>query len=117
MTSNPTVLELLPKGLPWPSGGYVEVALLNVQGVDVSRSIGGELSVGDEPGLGSWQAIGARLKSGAVIELIEHIHQPTKGFALRVDRGFGLGATLDETLAALGIGKESVLWRSPLIQQ
>jgi hypothetical protein len=113
MTSDAKVLELLPMGLRWPSGDYIVVALLNLHEADISRSIGGELTCGEEPGLGPWQGIGVKLGSGAVVELITHSHQPTSGFELRVDRGCSLAAVFDETLAALGIGQEPVVWRSP----
>jgi hypothetical protein len=115
MTSHSEFPDLVPLGSRWPSGKYCNVALLDIQGDDIERKLGCELASGSEPGLGTWRAIGLRLKSGALIELIEYLHQPTKGFELRADSSCSMGDVLGETLAALGRGPECVVWRSPLI--
>src|SRR6478752_1609196 len=101
-------IERLPPGMRWPSGNYREVALLDVRGAYLSNHFGGDLVAGDEPGLGAWRAIGGKLKSGAVIELIEYLAQPEKGFALRADSSCDLQSVLDETLAFLGMKSNSV---------
>lgn len=107
--------EVIPVGTRWPSGTYSSAALLDISGEDIARAFDCELNSDIEPGLGPWQAIGLRLKSGTFVELIEYVHRPAKGFELRVDSGCNVRAALDDTLALLGIDSEAVLWRSPLI--
>jgi hypothetical protein len=107
--------ELTPVGTRWPSGTYSSAALLDITGSEISSLLGCELNSGTESGLGQWHGIGIKLRSGAVIELIEHVHRPVKGFELRVDSNYILGRALDETLALLGVTSERIRWRSPLI--
>jgi len=100
----------------WPSGDYREVAVLDIKDQDLSRCFGPDIHSGDEPGLGPWRAVGGKLSSGAVIELIEYLARSGKGFELRVDSSFDMGDTLRETLAAMNLGPESVLWTSPFVR-
>lgn len=107
--SYPQILQLETL---WPSGNFTAAALLAIRAEDVARKVGRALHVGNEPGLGEWRAIGLKLGSGAHVELIEYLHQPVKGFVLRIDSGCEVKTVLDEILALLGLGPEAVLWRS-----
>ena len=64
---------------------------------------------GFEPGMGAWAAIGFRLSSGAVAELIRHTEAESGIFTLRVDRGADPVATLSEVLVLLGLVKADVV--------
>lgn len=60
--------------------------------------------------MGRWAAIGIRLRSGAVVELIRYTDVETGRFALRVDRSAEPAPALAEVLAQLGLVEEGVLW-------
>lgn len=102
-------------GAPWPSGDFVEIAMIDISFEEVSSLIAADLMEGVEPGMGAWKAIGLRFDAGEVIELIRYVHDPDHAFILRVDSGENLAATFEKTLDFLGRGKESITWVSPLI--
>lgn len=110
-------VEVVPAGGRWPSGRYSEVALLDIQLDDISGMLEAKLNCGTEQGLGPWVAIGLRLSSGLLIELIDHVNRPTRGVEMRVDSWSNLGDALDDALATFGLGQDAVLWRSPLISK
>lgn len=99
------------KGMKWPGGGYVEVAVLDVRSQYLEELLGSALVEGVEAGLGRWRAIGARLKSGAIIELISYDHEVPERYTLRVGIGENWAEVLREALVGLGLDENSVLWR------
>lgn len=111
MSGKSRSIRLTSQGSRWPGGDYSEVAMLSVRSDHIERCFGAPLSSGEEEGLGPWLAIGGRLESGVTVELIEFQHQPVKGFALHVDSACDPEAALEEVLALLGIGHESLKWR------
>lgn len=115
--TNSKMPEVVRAGTRWPSGTYSEVALLRIRLEDIAERFESDLESGVEPGLGPWQGIGLKLGSEAFVELIEYLHSSSDGVELRTDSACDLSTVLDETLATLGVGRESVLWQSPLISR
>lgn len=103
-------VEVQEIGARWPSGDFKEVALLDVSSDFLESATGKELQKGEEVGLGGWQAMGAKLGSGSVIELISYQGHKPPCFILRVDVGCNVFQVVEETLHALNIGKESLIW-------
>jgi hypothetical protein len=102
-------------GATWPSGDFVEAAMIDISCEEVSTLISGDLIEGIEPGMGPWKAIGLQLDAGEVIELIRYVHDPDHSFVLRIDAGENLAATFEKVLSLLGRSKESLIWVSPLV--
>lgn len=100
----------------WPSGDYIELAVLEIDAATLSQRLGAPLLQGDEPGLGPWEAIGAKLRSGELIELISYAHEPQSGFTLRADARNPSFRVIVESLVGLGLKDEALLWVSPLVQ-
>jgi hypothetical protein len=113
--SRSELATVVPVGTRWPSGTYASVAVLDASVDTISLVLGCIFTLGDEPGLGPWSAIGLRLESGMLVELIEYAKQPHKGIELRADSHCDLRQALDDTLVALSIGDGAVLWKTPLI--
>ena len=109
MTISASPFELVPPGTPWPGGDGRVTAMLDIEAAELSRRLGFELASGDEPGLGPWQGLGVRLRSGTCIEFIEHRFAPVRGFVLHVDSAADPAAAVDETLASLGLGRDALL--------
>lgn len=103
------------RGAPWPSGDFVEVAMIDISCEEVSSLVSADLIEGVEPGMGPWKAIGVRLDAGEVIELIRYVYDPDRAFVLRVDAGANLATAFEKVLNLLGRGKESLAWISPLV--
>lgn len=101
-------------GEKWPSGDFKEIAIIDISPEVLGQKAGMALCEGDEVGLGRWQSIGGKLRSGAVIELISYDASLPRGFILRVDVGSDMARALQDTLMALGVGAESVLWTASL---
>lgn len=104
----------VPCGMRWPSGDGRDAALLDIPAAALSRRLGSALDEGEEPGLGPWHGASLRLPSGVHVGLIEHRFAPKRGFVLQVDSAADLAAAVGETLAALGLQRDALLWLSPL---
>ncbi|MBX9402281.1 hypothetical protein K4L06_13280 [Lysobacter sp. BMK333-48F3] len=101
---------LMPAGTRWSSGDYVEIAVLSIEDSQLERALKAALLHGFEAGMGRWAAIGVRLQSGVLVELIRYADVETDRFALRVDRSAEPAPALAEVLAQLGLVEGSVLW-------
>jgi hypothetical protein len=107
--------ELVPEGTSWPSGNYRSIAMLPITPERVAAVVEAPLVSGIEPGLGPWEAIGLRLKSGASVELIYYSMAPEpKGVEVRVDQNANFHASLQQVIALFGLPLESLDWVSPL---
>lgn len=109
-------LVVVAPGVMWPSGDYVDLAVLKIEGATLSHRLGVPLLVGDQAGLGPWEAIGARLPSGDLIELISYAHEPLRGFTLRADAGNASSRVITEALTGLGLNDAALLWINPLVR-
>ena len=107
--------DISTAGISWPAGDYCNLAMIAIAGEAIAQRVGSGLLVGDELGLGRWQAIGLRLRSGALVELIEYFEQPVKGFVVRAERGCDGPSVLDELLAAFGFDERDVIWKNAVI--
>ncbi|WP_408951640.1 hypothetical protein [Lysobacter sp. Hz 25] len=110
--NKPRMTELFPS-TRWPSGDYIELAVLKLDELLLTTYFGGRLLEGDEAGLGPWRSIGAQLKSGSVIELISFLHQPAGQFTLRLDSASKREEVIDEVIDSLGLDRSAVLWVAP----
>jgi hypothetical protein len=115
MTDRNGAVERIPRGTRWPSGDGRDAALLDIDAAELSHRLGFALDSGEEDGLGPWHGTGLRLSSGIHVGLIEHRFAPKRGFLLQVDLGADPSTAVDETLAALGLSRDTLLWLSPLI--
>lgn len=113
---NTAHLIVVAPGLYWPSGDYIELAVLDIDSASLSQRLGVPLQQGEEPGLGPWEAIGAKLQSGDLIEFISYAQEPYPGFTLRADAGNRSFRVISESLAGLGLREGALLWVSPLVQ-
>ena len=105
--------EIVSSG-SWPASDYVSVALIPVTSETLSRVVGTRLAHGVEIGLGAWEAVGLRLESGALVELISYTAKPgPPAFELRVAGDADLLATLQQVLALLGVSSQSLPWVCP----
>jgi len=106
-------IEVLPFGTPWPRGGYAEAALLAISEVELEERISTSLVRGTEEGLGAWAAIGLRLPSGAVVELVNYPERPGESaFIVRTVATALQDSVLNELLSCLGLDQPSVIWRA-----
>lgn len=105
-------LTVLTPGMRWPSGSYVEVAILALNADDISVMVGAPLLEGNEPGLGSWKSIGFELSSGVIIELIVYEGGAVEGAVLRVDAKQNVKEAYDG-LVDLGISESIFIWKKP----
>lgn len=103
----------LPPSTRWPSGDYIELAILQLDESLLTTYFGGKLLEGDGVGLGPWRSIGAQLKSGSVIELISFLHQQAGQFTLRLDSASKREEVIDEVIDSLGLDRSAVLWVAP----
>ena len=107
--------EVVPSSTRWPPQDYVSVAMISIGAEMLSKVLGVPLVHGVESGLGPWEAVGLRLSSGTLVELVRYELKPEpKGFELRVGSGATLFATLNQVIALLGVSTTSLLWVSPL---
>lgn len=107
------MLKRTPQNVEWPSGSYVDVATISVAPAQVEAALGGNLVRGEEPGLGTWVAIGIVAPSGAVIELVQYAEAPVKGvFTVRIDAGANHHVALEELLVGLDLSRSHVAWLS-----
>ncbi|KQU71481.1 hypothetical protein ASE08_29070 [Rhizobacter sp. Root16D2] len=105
-------IKVLPVGAPWPGIGYVESALLAISEVDLQERISTKLARGTEDGLGSWAAVGLRLPSGGIVELVNYHERPGQNaFIVRTVATAAPELVLDELLSCLGLTQPSVIWR------
>ena len=116
MTASDLPLTVVTPGMKWPSGDYIDLAVLDIDGETLRHRLRSPLTRGEETGLGPWEAIGARLRSGDLVELITYIHEPSPGFTLRADAAGASWRLISETLAGLGLNQAAVLWVSPLVR-
>jgi len=107
----------MPNGTKWPVSDYVSAALIPIASETLSKVVGVPLTRGVESGLGSWEAVGLRLESGALVELIRYeIKEAPSGFEVRVAGDSDVSVTLHQVLALLNIAPESLVWVSPCIR-
>lgn len=106
-------VEISPFGIPWPSVGYSESALLAVSEMELERILSKSLVRGVEEGLGAWAAIGLRLPSGEIVELVNYRERPGEGaFIVRTVATSSAETVLKELLACLCLPQVSVAWRA-----
>lgn len=106
-------IEISPVGIPWPSSGYSEYALLAVSEAELERRLSTRLVHGVEEGLGAWAAIGLRLPSGAIVELVDYQERPgERAFVVRMVATASSEVVLNELLACLPLPEGSVIWRA-----
>lgn len=115
MRTHTTAFSVVPKGTPWPSGDYFDLALFTVTEAQIESLLGLELSHGEEQGLGPWAAIGIRLKSGEVIELIYYRYSPTQGLVVRADLGCEPSVVIADVVELLRIERNVISWISPRV--
>ena len=109
--------EIVPEGARWSGRDYVSAALIPIAPEKLAELVGVPLVRGVESGLGSWEAIGLRLKSGTLVELIRYLAKPgPPGFEVRVDNNANIAVALQEVIAALGVPSQSVAWVSPRVR-
>lgn len=106
-------ISILPAGTPWPSGAYIDLAVINIAEANVARTLGANLVPGDEPGMGGWRAIAVRLESGSVIEIISYDASPEPGFTIRADGTNKLSMVLKECMALFGLQDVDLRWVAP----
>lgn len=105
-------IKVLPIGIPWPSVGYVESALLAISEVELEERISTGLARGTEEGLGAWAAIGLQLPSGAIVELVNYRERPGESaFIVRTIPNALAGTSLNELVSCLGLTERSIIWR------
>lgn len=104
-------------GSQWPSGNFAEIAMIDVSCDDVIKLVSRDLFEGIEEGMGPWKAIGLRLDSGGVIELIRYEYDSDQAFTLRADANSNFSEVLEDTLDLLGKGIDSLQWVSPLVNE
>jgi hypothetical protein len=102
-------------GERWPSGNYVEVAVLSVDDQHVSDCFSTSLLSGEEEGMGPWRAIGIRLNSGELIELIKYDYDESGGFILRTDGNANKSECLEKVIELLEVDEKNLTWISPLL--
>lgn len=102
-------------GGAWPGGGYVEVAVIAVDDDVLASRFARPLWTGDEPGMGTWRALGVQLASGTVVELIAYDAGPVAGFIVRIDATAELRPALDEFIGGLPLRMEQILWLGPAV--
>ncbi|MEG0191802.1 MAG: hypothetical protein RR831_06710 [Stenotrophomonas sp.] len=112
MRSDDRGIAAMQPGDSWPGGGYIELAVMRVDDVFLTRRLGQSLLRGSEPGMGAWRSMGIRLPSGAVAELIAHDAEPDAGFTVRIDSQSDPRIALQEILHGLGLGAEQIIWSS-----
>lgn len=109
-------IEVVPRGTRWPETDYVSAALIPIAPRRLAELVGGPLVDGIEDGLGSWEAIGLRLESGVLVELIRYQSKPEpQGFVLRIAGDANISAALTEVIAVLGMSRDSLTWVSPRV--
>ena len=103
-----------PAGSRWPSGDFESLAILPISEELIHSVLGLELIRGVEDGLGAWAAVGFRLQSGVVVELIQHGSAPgPKGFELRADKGSDMEAVLLSILSLFNLERNALAWCAP----
>ena len=106
-------IEITPIGSPWPSCGYAESALLAVSEDQLEERLSAKLLHGVEEGLGAWTAIGLRLPSGEMVELVHHRGRPgERAFLVRTVATASPQAVLDELLVCLHLPQIAVIWQA-----
>lgn len=103
--------ELATPGEHWPSGDYVDFAVLDIDESDLGRVFSKNLQEGSEEGMGPWKAVGFKLRDGATVEIIRHERSLEKGFVLRVDRYADAASALATVLHLLGKDESCITWR------
>ncbi len=107
------MIEILPYGTPWPAAGCAESVLLDISEPALESGLAVTLHRGIEDGLGDWAAIGLRLPSGAIVELINYRQRPgDSAFIVRTLATDPVEAVLNELLDCLSLPPTAISWRS-----
>lgn len=105
--------EVLPAGTPWPDAGYVESALLAISEELLEQRVATRLLRGTEAGMGDWAAVGLRLPSGAIVELVNYPARPgEQAFIVRMVPTPMPEAVIGELLSCLDLAQTSIIWRA-----
>ena len=110
---NPPFFSTLPEDARWPSGEFIDLAVLPLTEGELARRIGVSLVHGIEDGLGPWAAIGGYLRSGVQFEFICYAQIPAS-VILRMDKNTYSATAVDEALRLVGFSRKEVRV-SPLI--
>ena len=106
-------VEILQLGTLWPDPGYSESALLAISEAELEERLCTKLARGVEEGLGAWAAVGLRLASGQLVELVNYEERPGESaFVVRTQATASPEAVLRELLACLCFPQSSIIWRS-----
>src|SRR5688572_23115923 len=98
MASGSKRFRVLESGLRWPSGDFVELALMPVNEEAIREVLGVPLVSGEEAGLGEWKAIGFEVESGPTIEVICYLRSSSPYFIVRSDMSFPPREALDAVI-------------------
>ena len=111
---NRTTIVAVPseRGMRWPSGGFDEVAVIDLSQADIECRLGRPMLDGVEAGMGAWRADGFFLSTGECMEVIIYIDAPADGFILRVDAGTPSDIAISHFLQAFEVADEHVRWRA-----
>lgn len=93
----------------------MSLGLLSLTAEEAARRLGCTVHTGEEPGLGAWHALGFRLESGVLVELVEHLARPVKGLEVRVDAGADATPAFAAVVRLLGLGSDSIVWTNPVL--
>ena len=103
-------------GQRWPSGDYIDAAVVPVTESQLTAALGIVPLRDTEAGLGPWVAYGGTLNNDIVVELIKYEWSPPSGgFTVRVDKGADGLVALTVLLAMLHLPSSDLPWISPLI--
>jgi hypothetical protein len=109
--------EIVPEGACWSERGYVSAALIPIAPEKLAELVGAPLVRGVESGLGGWEAVGLRLRSGTLIELIRYVAKPDpQGFEVRIGNDTNIAVALREVIAFLGVPPQALAWVSPHVR-
>jgi hypothetical protein len=103
-------LRTVSRGEPWPSGQAMPIASLDVDDDWVIRKFGSNLTSGFEPGLGPWVGTGARLPSGACVQVLRYeLGGPM--YCLFGDFDAPLDDVLEEFVSVTDLPRSAIRWR------
>ena len=115
-TKMPNNFSLTEFGSSWPSGKFLEIAMIDASCEEIESAVCSALLEGHEEGMGSWKAVGIRLDAGEIVELIRYEYDSDRAFMLRVDSKVDFHVAIKKILALLGKDENFLKWISPLVE-